>query len=142
MDSNTKRNIILNNYQNPQNRKRHDNDKNYIKINSRNISCIDNIDLYIKINNNIITDISFEGEACAITISSTSILTNLVKGKTIDEALNIINNYNNMIEGKEYNQEKLQDAIVYAEISKQPSRKTCATLTWNGLYNKLLPLKK
>lgn len=141
MDSNIKRSIILDNYQNPLNRTRHDNEPDYIKTNSRNVSCIDNIDLYIKMKDNIIEDITFEGEACVISISSTSIMTNLLKGKTIDDAINIIENYNDMIEEHPYNQDLLEDAIAYEDISKQPSRKKCATLSWNGIYNKLLELK-
>ena len=136
-----KRSIILDNYQNATNRLRHDNDNNYIKLNSRNVSCIDNIDIYIKLNNNIIEDITFEGEACVISISSTSIMINLLIGKTIDEALNIIENFNNMIEEKEYDECLLEEANVYNDISKQPSRKKCATLSWNGLYNRLISLK-
>ena len=141
MDKDMKRSIILDNYQNSQNRLRHDNDTNYIKINSRNVSCIDNIDLYIKLNNDVIEDITFEGEACVISISSTSIMTNLLIGKTIDEALEIIKNFDNMIEEKEYNEELLQEAICYDDVSKQPSRKKCATLSWHGLYEKLINLK-
>ena len=69
-------------------------------------------------------------------------MTNLLIGKTIDEALEIIKNFENMIEEKEYNKELLEDANVYDDVAKQPSRKTCATLSWHGLYNKLLELKK
>ena len=141
MDKDLKRSIILDNYQNPSNRKRQDNNSDYIKLNSRNVSCIDNIDLYIKLNNNIIEDITFEGEACVISISSTSIMTNLLIGKSIDEALEIIKNFDNMIEEKEYNKDLLEEAIVYDDVSKQPSRKKCATLSWHGLYDKLINIK-
>ena len=142
MDKELKRSIILDNYQNPSNRKRQDNNSDYIKLNSRNVSCIDNIDLYIKLNNNIIEDITFEGEACVISISSTSIMTNLLIGKSIDEALEIIKNFDNMIEEKEYDECVLEEAIVYDDVAKQPSRKKCATLSWHGLYDKLIELKK
>ena len=141
MDKDLKRSIILDNYQNPSNRKRQDNNSDYIKLNSRNVSCIDNIDLYIKLNNNIIEDITFEGEACVISISSTSIMTNLLIGKSIDEALEIIKNFDNMIEEKEYNKDLLEEAIVYDDVSKQPSRKKCASLSWHGLYDKLINIK-
>ena len=141
MDKDLKRSIILDNYQNSQNRTRHENEEDYIKINSRNVSCIDNIDLYVKMNNNIIEDITFDGEACVISISSTSIMTNLLKGKTIDETLEIIKNFDNMIEEKEYNNSLLEEAVCYEDISKQPSRKKCATLSWHGLYNKLISIK-
>jgi nitrogen fixation NifU-like protein len=141
MDKELKRSIMLDNYQNPINRKRFDNNDEYEKINTRNVSCIDNIDLYIKIKDDKIDDITFDGEACAISISSTSIMTNLLKGKTIKEALEIIRNYDNMIDEKEYNRELLKEACVYDEISKQPARIKCATLSWNGLYKKLLEIE-
>lgn len=141
MDKDIKRSIILENYQNSSNRKRQDNNSEYQKINSRNVSCIDNIDLYIKMKDNVIEDITFDGEACVISISSTSIMTNLLKGKTIDEALHIIKNFDNMIEEKEYDEDLLNEAIVYDDVSKQPSRKKCATLSWHGLYDKLNEIK-
>ena len=141
MDKDIKRSIILENYQNSYNRKRHENEENYQKINSRNISCIDNIDLYIKMNDDKIEDITFEGEACVISISSTSIMTNLLKGKTIDEALEIIKNFDNMIEEKEYDANILEEANCFDDVAKQPSRKKCATLSWHGLSDKLIELK-
>lgn len=141
MDRELKRSIILDNYQNPYHRIRHDNDNNYLKLNTRNISCIDNIDVYLKFKDKKIEDISFEGEACVISISTTSIMSSLLKDKTIDEAIDIIENYNNMVEEKDYNKDLIKEAIVYDDIAKQPSRKKCATLTWNGVYKKLLELK-
>ena len=140
MDRELKRSIILDNYQNPYHRLRHDED-DYLKLNSRNVSCIDNIDVYLKIKDGVIEDISFEGEACVISISSTSIMASTLVGKTIDEALKIIENYDDMIEEKEYDKDILGEAVVYDDIAKQPSRKKCATLTWNGVYKKLLSLK-
>ena len=127
MDSNEKRNIILKNYQDNTNRKDIE-DKNYIKINSRNTSCIDNINIYIKFNNNVIEDIKFNGEACVIAISSTVTLINNLIGKTKNEALNIINNYEKMVDGLEYDKELLNELVAFDDISKQPSRKICATL--------------
>ena len=137
-----KRSIILDNYQNPYHRLRHDDEIDYIKLNSRNVSCIDNIDLYIKMDGDIISDISFDGEACVISISTTSIMGELLVGHTIDEAISIIENYNNMIEERKYDESLLGDSIVYEDVSKQPSRKKCATLTWNVLYQKLLEMRK
>lgn len=139
MDRELKRSIILDNYQNSYHKRRMDD--SYIKINSRNVSCIDNIDLYVNIDNGIIKEIYFDGEACVISISSASIMCRLLEGKSIDEAIEIIRNYDNMIEEREYDEEILGEACVYDDVSKQPSRKTCATLTWNGLYKKLLEIK-
>ena len=142
MDKDIKRSIILENYQNSYNRKRHDNDDNYLKVNNRNVSCIDNLDIYIKLDGEVIEDISFEGEACVISISSTSIMVNMLIGKSIDEAIKIIDNYEAMIEENVYDDSLLGEACVYDDVSKQPSRKKCATLSWDGLYKKLLDVKK
>ena len=133
VDSNMKRSIILDNYQNALNRELPKDIDNYVKINSNNVSCIDNIDIYVKLNNNIIEDIKYMGEACVIAISSTSILSNLLIGKTILEAKVILENYFRMIEEQDYNRELLKEACVYDDIGKQPSRKTCATLFARGI---------
>ena len=140
MDKEIRRSIILDNYENKENRCRIE-DKDYIKHNSRNVSCIDNIDLYVKMNGDVIDDISFDGEACVISISTTSVLSKMLHGKTIDEAIDIIDNYNDMIEETDFDENKVGEAIVYEDVSKQPSRKKCATLTWNGIYKKLMELK-
>ena len=132
MDSNLKRSIIIDNYQNPKNRGIPKND-GYIKINSNNVSCIDNIDIYVKLVDDVIDDIKYEGEACVIAISSTSILSNLLIGKSLDEAKEILVNYFNMIEEREYDKSLLGEANVYDDVYKQPSRKTCATLFARGI---------
>lgn len=135
MDKDLKRSIILDNYQNPNNK--HISDNSYIKINTRNVSCIDNLDIYLKIKNNIIEDISFEGEACVISISSTNILINLLIGKTKDEGIYLIDNYLKMINEEEYDKDILKELEVFDDTSKQPSRIKCATLSANGIKNYL-----
>lgn len=137
MDSNMKRSIILDNYQDAKNRGIPNGKDSYIKINSNNQSCIDNIDIYVKLDDDIISDIKFEGEACVIAISSTSILSDMLIGKTINEAKDILNNYFKMIEEQEYDSSLLGEANVYDDIYKQPSRKTCATLFARGINNYL-----
>lgn len=132
MDSNLKRSIILEHYQNPKNKGLIEDDT-YIKINMNNESCIDEITLMIKLEENIITDIRFDGEACAISTSSTSIMIETLLGKTIDEAKKIINNYYNMIDEKEYDSKLLEQAIVYDDIYLQPNRKKCALISWWGI---------
>lgn len=133
MDSDMKRSIILDNYQDTSNRKIPDNIDDYIKINSNNVSCIDNIDIYVKTKDNKIVDIKYYGEACVIAISSTSILSKMLIGKTMDEARKILENYFNMIEEREYDKNLLGEAQVYDDIYKQPARKTCATLFARGI---------
>lgn len=131
MDRELKRSIILDNYQNP-NKKIASGD-NYIKINTRNVSCIDNLDIYLKINNGIIEDATFEGEACVISISSTNILINLIIGKTKEEGIYIIDNYLKMINEENYDKEVLKELMVFDDTSRQPSRIKCATLSANGI---------
>lgn len=132
MDSDLKRSIILDHYQRPFN-KGLVKDDDYLKINVNNESCIDNIDLMIKVEDNIIKDLRFDGEACAISTSATSIVTKVLIGKTIAEALDYINEYENMINEQAYDASKLGEAIVYEEIYKQPNRKKCALLPIVGL---------
>ena len=132
MDRELKRSIILDNYQNA-NKKYISDGEEFTKINTRNVSCIDNLDIYIDMDGNIIKDISFEGEACVISISSTNILINLLIGKSREDALYIINNYLKMINEEEYDKEVLKELLVFDDTSKQPSRIKCATLTANGI---------
>ncbi|MFA5602811.1 MAG: SUF system NifU family Fe-S cluster assembly protein [Bacilli bacterium] len=139
MDSNIKRQIMLENYTNPMGKGLVD-DNSYVTIRANNESCIDDINLQIKINNSIIEDIRFDGEACAISTSTTSVMIKLLKGKTIEEAKNIINNYEDMINEKEYSEDILEEANIYDEIYKQPNRIKCALLPWKAIkeiFNKL-----
>ena len=137
MDETLKREIILENYSHPTNRKRID-DPSYIKINTNNESCIDNLDIYIKFNDNIIEDIAFEGEACAISISATSIMISNLIGKTLPEALDYIHNFYAMTEGQNYAEDLLKEGNAYSDIYKQGNRKTCATLPFRGLEKAIL----
>ena len=132
MDQNMKRSIILEHYQNPKNKGLIE-DETYIKINMNNDSCIDEVNLMVKLEDNKIKDVRFDGEACAICTSSTSIMIDTLIGKTIDEAKEIINNFYNMIDEKEYNEEILEQANVYDDIYRQPNRKKCALLPWWGI---------
>ena len=133
MDSNMRRSIILDNYQDARNRGIPNDMDGYIKINSNNDSCIDNIDIYVKLDGDIIRDVKFEGEACVIAISSSSILSELFIGKRISDVNDILKNYYSMIEESEYDRELLGEACVYDDIYKQPSRKTCVTLFARGM---------
>ena len=127
MDENLKREIILDNYQNPENKELIDDDS-YLKVNQASESCIDNLDFMMKIENNTIVDIRYDGEACAISTSASSIMSRALIGKSVDEAKKILINYKNMIEDKEYNEELLGELNVYDNINKQPNRIKCALL--------------
>lgn len=127
MDKITRREIIMDNYEHPFN-KGLVSDLDYQKSNSNSDSCIDNITIMMKLEDNIIKDVVFDGEACAICTSATSILIKNLIGKDIDTALKIIDNYNKMINEEEYDENLLNDLIVYEDLYLQPSRKNCALL--------------
>ena len=90
---------------------------------------------YVK--DNVIKDICFDGEACAISISSTSIMIKNLIGKSVKEAKDYINNFINMVNEKNYDKDILNEAYVYEDIYKQSSRKTCATLPYRGILKVL-----
>lgn len=132
MDEHLKRSIMIEHYQNPLNKGIID-DESYKKINMNSKTCIDNLDFACKIKNGIIEDLRFDGEACAISTSSASIMSELVKGKKVEEVKVIIENYENMINEKPYDKDLLEEANCYDEIYKQPNRKKCALLPYEGL---------
>ena len=132
MDPIIKREIMLDNYNNPANRGLKDDDS-YIKINTNNESCIDNLDIAYKIEDGKIVDIRFDGEACAISTSATSIMIKSLIGKNKEEAIAILDNYEAMIDQKDYDKDLLNELNVYDEIYKQPNRRTCALLPFRSL---------
>lgn len=127
MDNETRREIILDNYKDPYHKGLIE-DNSYCKVNTRSDSCIDNLDFMMKIEDDIIKDIRFDGEACAISTSAASLFIQLLIGKSVEDAKSILINYKNMIHEKEYDPEVLEELNVYDEISKQPNRKNCALL--------------
>ncbi len=137
MDEELKREIILEHYQNPKNKETVKSDK-YIKVNSNNESCIDNINLYVLIEENRIKELKFDGEACAISTSSTSIMTSNLVGKTIEEANEYIKNFEAMVNEQKYEEEILKEANAYNTIYKQNNRKHCALLPYIGIKKILL----
>ena len=140
MDSELKREIIFDNYKEPTNRGLVE-DNSYLKANTKSDSCIDNLDFMMKIENGIVKDIRFDGEACAISTSCASIMIKSFIGKSVDEVKSILENYINMINEKEYDSSLLGELNVYDEISKQPNRKNCALLPMNAVEKMLDSLK-
>jgi len=131
-DEETKRAIIMENYMQPYNR-REEEDTTYEKVNTANSSCIDNLNIYVKFKEDTIEDIYFNGEACAISTSSVSIMIRNLIGASTKEALEYINNFENMINEKEFDEELLKEANAYNEIYKQGNRKGCAYLPYRGI---------
>ena len=98
-----------------------------------NPNCGDEITLELKVNGNIIEDMAFSGHGCAISQASTSIMIDTLKGKTLEEAKDIIKTFIQMIKREitlEEELEKLEDAICFKNVSNMPARVKCAELAW------------
>lgn len=96
--------------------------------------CGDHFTVYINIKDGIIDAISFEGEGCAISKASASLMTQGLKGKTLEEADTLFNAFHDMITGKievEANQLPLKKLTVFTGVRKYPSRIKCAALAWH-----------
>lgn len=105
-----------------------------------NPNCGDEIKLEVKLNGDVIENMAFTGHGCAISQSSTSVMIDVLKGKTIKEAKEIIKIFIDMIkrEIKDENElEKLEDAIAFRNISNMPARVKCALLAWHTMEDLL-----
>ena len=101
-----------------------------------NPNCGDEITLEIKLNGNVIDDMAFSGHGCAISQASTSIMIDTLKGKTVDEAKEIIKTFISMIKREVTNEDelkKLEDAIAFKNVSNMPARVKCALLAWHTI---------
>lgn len=101
-----------------------------------NPSCGDDILLELKFNGDVIEDAAFSGIGCAISQASTSMMIDLIIGKTKEEALDLVETFISMIKREitdDEELEKLEDAIALKNISNMPARVKCAVLAWHTL---------
>ncbi|MBQ7890302.1 MAG: SUF system NifU family Fe-S cluster assembly protein [Erysipelotrichaceae bacterium] len=125
------RQIIMDHYEYPRNHELKK-QEGYTEVHMASESCIDDIYVEAKIVDGIIEDTGFEGTACTIATASTSIMSDLIKGKSTSEAMQIINNYLSMIDEKEYDEDMLDELIAFKTVSKQANRIKCATIGIKG----------
>ena len=104
--------------------------ENSYKLEMLNPSCGDKITVSVKLVDDIIDDIKFSGIGCFISMASASMLTEELKGLTVESANVKIKDFLNMIMGTEFNEENLEDSIALQNISQLPARVKCATLAW------------
>ena len=105
-----------------------------------NPNCGDEIKIQVKLNGDIIEDMAFTGHGCAISQSSTSIMIDTLRGKTITQAKEIIKTFIDMIKRETKNEEelnKLEDAIAFRNISNMPARVKCVLLAWHTMEDLL-----
>ncbi len=127
------RQVITERHKSPQYKKTPQNIDKFVKIHMNSANCIDDIMIYLNIENDVIKEAFFDGVACAISTASTDILCELITNKTIEEVDYIIKQYNNMIFEKEFDEDVLEEAIVFINTSKQAARIKCATIGFNGV---------
>lgn len=133
------REIIIDNYKYPRN-KEEVKDPSYITIHMESASCIDDIYIQVKIDetSHQIIDCKWHGTGCAISSASTSIMSEMIKGHTMEEATAMMDEFNKMLDGKDFDDEVLGEAICFVNVNRQPSRITCANISWRGLQKAFL----
>ena len=110
-------------------------DVSYEEI-GHNPNCGDEITLEVKLDGDKIEDMAFSGHGCAISQASTSIMIDTLKGKTIEEAKEIVKTFIEMIKREitdEKELEKLEDAIAFRNVANMPARVKCALLAWHTI---------
>ncbi|CAL9403054.1 Fe-S cluster assembly sulfur transfer protein SufU [Saccharothrix sp. NPDC042600] len=123
--------IILDHYKNPHGRGLRDPfDAESHQINP---TCGDEVTLRVKLDGETVADVSYDGQGCSISQASTSVLTDLVVGKPIDEAFRKMDAFVELMQGRgqvEPDEDVLEDGIAFAGVAKYPARVKCALLGW------------
>lgn len=123
--------VILDHYKHPQHKSLSPNPT--VQVQHVNTSCGDEITLNLHTNGTSIQDITWDGVGCSISQASTSVVSDLVRGKSISEALTIIDSFQAMIQSKGNdagNEDVLGDGVAFAGVAKFPARVKCALLGW------------
>ena len=126
------RSIIMDHYEYPRNLELTKED-GYVQKHMASESCIDDIYVQSRIRDGVVEDVRFDGVACTISTASTSIMSELLKGKRVEEAKDIIANYFHMIDQRDYDEEKLEEAVAFHNVGSQANRIKCATIGWKAM---------
>jgi len=123
--------VILDHYKHPQHKSLSPNPT--VQVHHVNTSCGDEITLNLHTNGTYVEDITWDGVGCSISQASTSVVSDLVREKSIAEALTIIDSFQAMIQSKGNdagNEDVLGDGVAFAGVAKFPARVKCALLGW------------
>ena len=126
--------LIMEHSMNSYNKKKLDN-ADYCEL-GHNPNCGDEISIELKLDGDVIEDMAFTGHGCAISQASTSIMIDTLRGKTIEQAKEIIETFIEMIKREitdEKELDKLEDAIAFRNIANMPARVKCALLAWHTM---------
>ncbi|MGO4949217.1 Fe-S cluster assembly sulfur transfer protein SufU [Paenibacillus sp. DRB1-1] len=125
------RRVIMDHYKNPRNRGRFEDDAVTVDLN--NPTCGDRISLQLKTKDGVVEAARFTGEGCSISMSSASMMTEAVKGKTIDQALDMASRFSSLMKGEAVEFDDYEELEALSGVNKFPARIKCATLAWNAL---------
>jgi nitrogen fixation NifU-like protein len=127
------RQVIMDHYKNPRNRGQLEGDS--LTVNMNNPTCGDRIELQMKVEDGKISDAKFVGEGCSISLSSASMMTQAVKGLSVEDALKLSEIFSAMMLGKDFDEGDfdLGDIEALQGVAKFPARIKCATLSWKAM---------
>lgn len=127
------RQVIMDHYKNPRNKGVIDGD--VLTVDMNNPTCGDRIKLQMQVEDGMVKEAKFEGEGCSISMSSASMMTQAIKGKSIEDALKMSDTFSQMIMGEDIDAEELDlgDIQALQGVSKFPARIKCATLAWKAM---------
>jgi nitrogen fixation NifU-like protein len=129
--------IILDHYKNPQHRGLPENFD--AEVHHVNPTCGDEVTLRVRVTDGTIAELGWEGEGCSISQASTSVMSDLVVGKPINNALELQQKFLELMQSRgtaeitEADEEELEDAVAFEGVSKYPARVKCALLGWMAM---------
>ncbi|NBI28218.1 Fe-S cluster assembly sulfur transfer protein SufU [Chengkuizengella marina] len=124
------RRVIMDHYKTPRNRG--ELDEGAVTVHLNNPTCGDRISLQMQIADGIVNDAKFSGEGCSISLASASMMTAAIKGKKLDEALKMADDFSDLMKG-ETPEFEYEDIEALSGVNKFPARIKCATLAWNAM---------
>jgi nitrogen fixation protein NifU and related proteins len=131
--------IILDHYKRPKNKVLQDNYS--VEVHHNNPSCGDEVTLRVQVENQIVTQLSWDGVGCSISQASSSVMSELTQGVTVEKALLLEESFLELMQGKgevAADEEELEDAIAFSGVARYPARVKCALLGWMALKDALL----
>ncbi len=129
------REVIMEHYKHPRN-KGLVGGPGYKSFHIKNPSCGDDITIETKVEDGIVKACHQEGTGCSISTASASVMTEIMTGKTLEEAKNIANNYLKMVHNEEYDETiDLEEAEAFSGVRQFPARTKCASIAWQAFLN-------
>jgi nitrogen fixation NifU-like protein len=133
------RRVIMDHYKNPRNRGLFDDDA--VNVDLNNPTCGDRITLQMKVKDGVVEAARFVGEGCSISMASASMMTDAIKGRTLDEAIQLADRFSALMQGEDAEFE-YEDIEALSGVSKFPARIKCAMLAWNALRKGIVQVRQ